>query len=71
MGIVGDALVCADQTIRNIEDGKCCEMLEQCRKFLTPSDFIECANGENPCSKSEIVTKRMLAEILTRLDGLT
>jgi hypothetical protein len=53
----------------NIEEGKCCEMFELCREFLTPAQFEQCANGENLCSKSEMVSKRLMVELLNRFDG--
>lgn len=70
MGYVGEALVRADRVIRNIEEGKCCEMFKQCRGFLSPAMLEQCANGENLCSKSEMVDKQILIEILNRFDGL-
>lgn len=69
MGVAGEALVRADRAIRNIEAGKCCEMFDLCRVFLTPAQFEQCANGENLCSKSEMVSKRLLIELLNRFDG--
>lgn len=69
VGIVGEALVRADRAMLNIEEGKCCEMFELCREFLTPAQFEQCANGENLCSKSEMVSKRLMVELLNRFDG--
>jgi len=56
----------AEVTAR-IESGDACPMFETCRDFLMPKHFIECAKCENLCSKSEMVTKAMLGEILEKL----
>lgn len=55
------------EVISRIESGDTCPMFKNCRDFLDPGHFIECAKSENLCSKSETVTKKMLCEILQKL----
>lgn len=54
----------------NLESGKCCPLHEICHDYLTPDQFMECAQNQALCSKADMVKIRMLDEILDRLARL-
>ncbi len=50
---------------KNLHDGTACPLCLSCRNYLNESQFYECVTGKNLCSKSEIVTKKLLFQILS------
>lgn len=52
---------------KNLNDGTACPLCRLCHDYLDEVQFFECVTGKNLCSKSEIVTKKLLFQILSEM----